>query len=182
VCPNSEHCWTSPFHFSLFPVGWGDIFSLHKWHRFSICIFAAVKNSSLSVETANSCSRVALSMPWGRFLGGSLTKVGGRDEGSVLLSLVFGDCVQSDGSAQCLWNSTDGQVLNTKWHSYYLSLSLVCQGRGLWSSVSEEWEAFAFVTAPFPIFGQLWGWDRCFAPFLLSHPASQLCQCLSLLL
>ena len=64
-----------------------------------------MKNSSLSVETANSCSRVALSMPWGRFLGGSLTKVGGRDEGSVLLSLVFGDCVQSDGSAQYPWYS-----------------------------------------------------------------------------
>lgn len=61
--------------------------------------------------------------------------------------------VQSNRSAEYLWNSIDGQVLNMKWHSYYLSLSLVCQGEGLWSSVSEEQEAFAFVTAPFPIFG-----------------------------
>lgn len=69
-------------------------------------MFVAVENSSLSVETANSCSRVALSIPWGRFLGGSLTKVDGRDEVLGLLSLVFGDCVQSNRSAEYLWNTT----------------------------------------------------------------------------
>lgn len=73
-------------------VGSGTILgsaSLLVW-RTAACLW---KWPTAAPELCSPCTR-------GRFLGGCLTNVDGRDEMAGLLSLVFGDCVQSNRSAE----------------------------------------------------------------------------------